>query len=92
MANVLSPGKEAVLQKGWLAANRWLILRRLTQAGFLMLFLIGPWYGIWIVKGNLASSLTLDILPLSDPFITLQMLFTGHSTRTDWHNWRSTCI
>ncbi len=78
MNKLLSPGREAVLQKGWLAANHWLILRRLTQAGFLALFLAGPWFGIWIVKGNLASSMTLDTLPLSDPFVTLQMLFAGH--------------
>ena len=44
------------------------------------LFLAGPLAGAWIVKGNLASSLTLDVLPLSDPFLVLQGLATGHPT------------
>ena len=78
MADILYPGRDAVQQKGFLAANKWLLLRRISQVGFLLLFLAGPWFGLWLVKGNLASSLTLDFLPLSDPFITLQMLFTGH--------------
>ena len=70
-------GAEAVKKKGWLGANRWLILRRGTQLGLLLLFLAGPWFGIWIVKGNLASSLTLDTLPLTDPLLLLQELFAG---------------
>lgn len=70
-------GAEAVRVKGWLGANRWLILRRGTQLGLLLLFLAGPWFGIWIVKGNLASSLTLDTLPLTDPLLLLQELLAG---------------
>ncbi|MDR2000136.1 MAG: quinol dehydrogenase ferredoxin subunit NapH [Zoogloeaceae bacterium] len=57
---------------------KWLIARRATQIAILLLFLIGPWFGWWIVKGNLASSLTLDILPLTDPFLLLQTLAAGH--------------
>lgn len=72
------PGAEAIKQKGWLAAHRYLILRRVSQLGILALFLLGPLAGIWIVKGNLASSLTLDVLPLTDPLVLLQVLFTGH--------------
>ncbi len=72
------PGADAVFQKGLLRANKWLILRRLSQLGILLLFLGGPWFGIWLVKGNLASSVTLNILPLTDPFVTVQMLFSGH--------------
>lgn len=64
--------------KGRLAAQKWLIARRLSQLGFLMLFLSGPWFGLWIAKGNLAGSLTLDVLPLSDPFVILQSLAAGH--------------
>ncbi len=73
------PGAEAVAAKGWLAAHRWLLLRRLSQAGVLALFLVGPWFGWWIVKGNLASSLTLGVLPLTDPYVLAQSLLAGHA-------------
>lgn len=66
-------------QQGWWAANRWLMLRRTAQVVLLMLFLSGPLWGVWIAKGTLASSLTLDILPLTDPMIALQAVLTGHS-------------
>ncbi len=76
------PGREAIRLKGWFGAHRYLILRRLSQLGFLALFLTGPLFGIWIVKGNLASSLTLDVLPLSDPLVLLQSLAAGHLPET----------
>jgi ferredoxin-type protein NapH len=68
------PGVEAIAAKGWLAAHKWLILRRSSQIGILLLFLVGPWFGLWIVKGNLNFSYTLNFLPLTDPFILLQSL------------------
>ena len=71
------PRKEAVTTKGWLRANKWLILRRMSQFGILGLFLLGPLAGIWIVKGNLAYSMTLDVLPLSDPHVLLQAVLAG---------------
>ena len=70
-------GKEAVEAKGWFRANKWLFLRRLSQFGILGLFLLGPLAGVWIVKGNLAYSMTLDFLPLSDPHILLQAVLAG---------------
>lgn len=73
------PGAAAVAAKGWFGAHRWLLLRRATQLGVLALFLAGPWFGWWIVKGNLASSLTLGVLPLTDPFVLLQSLAAGHA-------------
>ncbi len=33
--------------------------------------------GWWIVKGNLSSSLTLGVLPLTDPFLVAQQLAAG---------------
>ncbi len=72
------PGAEAIRLKGWFRAHRYLILRRLSQVSILALFLAGPWFGVWIVKGNLASSLTLEVLPLSDPLLLLQVFATGH--------------
>jgi len=73
-------GKEAVLVKGWWRANKWLLLRRASQLLVIALFLTGPLLGegYWIAKGNLTSSLTFDILPLTDPYILLQSFFAGH--------------
>ena len=78
MSMPIHPGRDAVLRHGWLRANKWLLLRRLSQLGIVGLFLIGPLYGIWWVKGSLSSSLTLDTLPLTDPLLVLQSLFAGH--------------
>ncbi len=71
-------GAAAVEAKGWLLAHKWLLARRVSQAFFLAVFLVGPLTGFWLVKGTLASSLTLDILPLSDPLIALQTLLARH--------------
>lgn len=71
------PGQEAIVAKGWLVAQRWLLWRRFSQFGILACFLAGPWFGLWIIKGNLSSSLILETLPLSDPFMLLQSLAAG---------------
>jgi ferredoxin-type protein NapH len=70
-------GNDAIATKGWWKAHRFLILRRLSQLGILALFLSGPLLGVWIVKGNLASSLTLEVLPLTDPHVLLQAMLSG---------------
>lgn len=75
-------GAEAVAEKGWLAAHKWLVLRRISQFSLLALFLAGPWFGQWIVKGNLAYSYTLGVLPLTDPYVALQSMVTGHLPET----------
>ena len=75
-------GADAVAAKGWLQAHRWLILRRISQISILALFLLGPLAGIWIVKGNLNYSHTLDLLPLTDPYVALQSLVSGHLPET----------
>jgi len=67
------------LARSWLMRHRWLLLRRLSQLGILGLFLAGPWFGLWIVKGNLTSSLTLDVLPLTDPYVLLQSVLAGQT-------------
>lgn len=73
-----APGREAVRDKGWWLAHRFLLLRRLSQAAIFALFLLGPLAGVWVVKGNLSSSLTLGTLPLTDPFTLAQVLATRH--------------
>lgn len=70
-------GFEAVQAKGWWSAHRWLLLRRLSQLTILALFLAGPWWGFWVVKGNLNHSMTLDVLPMTDLLILLQSLAAG---------------
>ncbi|MCU7922956.1 MAG: quinol dehydrogenase ferredoxin subunit NapH [Candidatus Thiodiazotropha sp. (ex Dulcina madagascariensis)] len=77
MFDMTTLGDDAIAAKGWFESHKYLILRRLSQLGILALFLTGPWFGIWIVKGNLASSLTLDILPLTDPYVLLQAMLSG---------------
>lgn len=65
-----------------LAKNKWLLARRGTQLGILGLFMLGPWFGLWLVKGNLSFSETAGTLPLTDPFVLLQSLFAGHWPET----------
>lgn len=72
------PSSAAIVAKGWWAAHRWLLLRRASQLLVLLAFWLGPWAGLWVVKGNLSSSLTLDVLPLTDPFVLAQVLATRH--------------
>lgn len=76
--NANAIGQEALEAKGWWGAHRWLLLRRASQLTILALFLVGPLYGWWLVKGNLNYSLTLNTVPLTDPLVLLQSLVTGH--------------
>jgi ferredoxin-type protein NapH len=71
------PGKAAIETQGWLKAHKWLVLRRASQLGLLGLFLLGPLAGIWIVEGNLSASMTLSVLPLTDPMLLLQSIASG---------------
>lgn len=77
------PGREAIKSRGLVRAFKWLVIRRAVQLGVIAAFLAGPLAGVWIVKGNLASSLVLDTLPLSDPYIQLQSWVAGHRPETD---------
>ena len=56
---------------------RYLILRRVTQIGLLVLYFGGNVWGWTILQGNLSSSRFLDFVPMSDPYATLQMLVAG---------------
>jgi ferredoxin-type protein NapH len=77
MADKSVAGADAIAAKGWFKAHQWLILRRVSQVSILALFLLGPLAGVWIVKGNLAASMTLDLLPLTDPHVLLQSVLSG---------------
>lgn len=71
------PGDTAIAEHGWLKAHKWLLLRRLSQLGILVLFLTGPLAGVWIVTGNLSASMTLGVLPLTDPLLLAQSALSG---------------
>lgn len=68
----------AAERRGWLFAHRFWLARRLSQSFVLLIFILGPWAGIWIARGNFASSEILGVLPLSDPFIFLQSIAARH--------------
>lgn len=63
--------------KRCLYRHRWLLMRRAVQLSILLAFIIHiPGYGK-IAEGNLASSIWLDELKLTDPFILLQTFLAG---------------
>ncbi len=79
--------QEAIEKKGWWVAYKWLILRRSSQLLILILFMLVPlckWVSPesecalgWIIKGNLSSSLFLNIIPMTDPLLVLQAMASG---------------
>ncbi|QIW15139.1 quinol dehydrogenase ferredoxin subunit NapH [Pasteurellaceae bacterium RH1A] len=71
-------GLEAREKLGWWRANRFLVLRRLSQLSIILMFLSGPFWNVWILKGNYSQSLLLDLVPLTDPLITAESLATGY--------------
>lgn len=75
-------GKEAREKLGLWRANRFLFWRRLTQLSILAMFLAGPWFGVWILRGNYSGSLFLDLIPMTDPLITLESIVAGHLPQT----------
>jgi len=65
--------------RSWLQTYKWLVIRRISQFSIFTLFLLGPLANVWVIKGNLSSSLVLDVIPLTDPYIVIQSLFAGQS-------------
>ncbi|HIP43468.1 MAG TPA: quinol dehydrogenase ferredoxin subunit NapH [Aquifex aeolicus] len=72
-----SQGRESERTKPFLARNKYLILRRITQIGILSLYIGGNYLGWKILQGNLSTSKFLEVIPLSDPYAVLQMFFSG---------------
>lgn len=68
------PALNARQKKGWWLANRWLIWRRISQLTVLTLFLLGPWAGWWVIRGNLSSSQILEVVPMTDLLVFLQVV------------------
>jgi len=62
---------------------RYLILRRFTQIGILVLYFGANAWGWTILMGNLSSSLLFNMIPMSDPYAALQMLAAGAVMATD---------
>jgi ferredoxin-type protein NapH len=68
---------------GW----RYLLLRRTTQIGLMLLF-FGTLHWGWqlmdapLLRGNLSASEFVGIVPLADPFAVLQQLVSGHWLHT----------
>ena len=73
---------------GKLRVWRYLLLRRLLQLGVLLLF-IGTFNWNWaiaerpLLSGNLSSSELLGLIPLADPFATLQIVLSGQLPLTE---------
>ena len=69
---------ESTIPRAFWPRQKWLLLRRLAQALVLLAFLSGPWFGVWVFKGNLSASLLFDTVPLTDPFQFVQQLAARH--------------
>ena len=57
--------------------SKYLILRRITQIGLLVLYFGANAWGWNFLVGNLSSSSLLGVVPLSDPYALLQMFAAG---------------
>jgi len=62
---------------------RYLVLRRISQTGLLLLFIGGNYFGWNILKGNFSSAILFNKIPLSDPYAVLQTLFSGFIVTSD---------
>ena len=64
------------MTKIW-ANYKFLILRRFTQIGLMLLYVGGNYWGWNFIQGNLSSSILFNMIPLSDPYAALQMFAAG---------------
>ncbi|MCJ7764455.1 MAG: quinol dehydrogenase ferredoxin subunit NapH [Thiovulaceae bacterium] len=62
---------------------RYLIMRRVTQIGLLLLYFGGNAWGWTVLRGNLSSSRIFDVVPMSDPYAALQMVAAGALLATE---------
>ncbi len=66
-----------------LSQNKYLILRRITQAGILLLFIGGNYWGWNILKGDLSTANFFDLFHLSDPYMVIQTFVAGYILAND---------
>ena len=71
------------MMSNFLYRHRYYISRRLLQITILTLYFGANAYGWKIIAGDLSSSVVFGIIPLSDPYVTLQMFFAGAVVATD---------
>jgi ferredoxin-type protein NapH len=69
--------------RSWWRRSRWLLARRISQLLVLGLFMLGPWAGVWLARGSLASSELFGVLRLTDPFVALQTLLARHALESN---------
>jgi len=63
--------------------NKYLVLRRISQLTILFLYFSANAWGWKILVGNLSLSKLFNTIPLTDPYLFLQMLFAGAIISTD---------
>lgn len=61
----------------WLKKHRFLIMRRILQVTFIVLYFGANMWGWKVLEGNLGSSLFVKTIPLSDPYAVIQMACAG---------------
>ncbi len=71
-----APRSNAIKQKGWFKAHYWVLIRRLSQIAFLLVFGLSAWFGISIVQGSLTASKWLWFIPATEPLTFLQSIIT----------------
>ncbi|HRO15169.1 MAG TPA: quinol dehydrogenase ferredoxin subunit NapH [Paracoccus sp. (in: a-proteobacteria)] len=64
-------------QRGWLRTHKWWLMRRSSQIAALAVFMAGPLAGLWLVRGNFASSEIAGMVPLTDPYMLAQSVAGG---------------
>jgi len=62
---------------------KYLLLRRVTQIGLMFLYFTANTYGWHILEGTFGSSRLFGLVPLADPYTTLQALSAGFILGTD---------
>jgi len=62
---------------------KYLLLRRVTQIGLMVLYFGANAYGWHILEGTFGASKLFGFIPLADPYTTLQVLATGFVLGTD---------
>jgi ferredoxin-type protein NapH len=56
---------------------KFLLLRRTTQIGTMLLFIGGSMFDWQVLMGNLSTSKVFDEVTLADPYAILQIISTG---------------